>query len=187
MNRKKKEEELREELEFHLDAEAEERAAAGLPASEARSAARRELGNLGRVMEESRAAWGWTFLDNLRQDLKLAGRSLRKNPGFSALVVLILGAGIGANTAVFSVVNTVVLKPLAYRDPDRIVVLSTWWKRTGPGGNVSTPDYHDWHDQSTSFEDMAYYNGGESAVVVNAAPEFGANATVTGEFFKMFG
>src|SRR5205085_66756 len=119
--------------------------------------------------------------------LKLAGRSLRKNPGFSALVVLILGAGIGANTAVFSVVNTVVLKPLAYRDPDRIVVLSTWWKKTGPGGNVSTPDFHDWHDQSASFESMAYYQGGESAVVVNSAPEFGANANVSAEFFKVFG
>jgi putative ABC transport system permease protein len=187
MNRKKKEIELREELEFHLDAEAEERAAAGLSPPEARSAARRELGNLGRVMEESRAAWGWTFLDNLRQDLKLAGRSLRKNPGFSALVVLILGAGIGANTAVFSVVNTVVLKPLAYRDPDRILVLSTWWKKSGPGGNVSTPDFHDWHDQSTSFEAMAYHQGGESAVVVNSTPEFGANANVSAEFFQVFG
>ena len=77
-------------------------------------------------------------------DLKFALRSLRKNPGFTLLAVVVMALGIGANTAVFSVVNAVLLKPLAYRDPDRIVTLSTLWRKSGGHGQVSAPDFHDW-------------------------------------------
>src|ERR1051325_5266064 len=126
--RKKKEAELREELAFHLDAEAEERRAAGASPEAAQEGARRDLGNTTLIMEDTRAAWGWTFVETLRQDVRFGWRSLRKNAGFSALAALILGTGMGANTAVFSVVNAVLLKPLIYRDADRIVDLSTLWK-----------------------------------------------------------
>jgi hypothetical protein len=77
-------------------------------------------------------------------DIKFALRSLRKNPGFTVLAVLVMALGIGANTAVFSVVNTVLLKPLAYHDPDRIVTLANYWKQNGTiGTTVSEPDFHD--------------------------------------------
>src|SRR5690348_17741913 len=91
-------------------------------------------------------------------DLRYALRSLRKNPGFTLLAVMVMALGIGANTAVFSVVNTVLLKPLAYRDPDRIVALRMTPKN-GPAGRglFSPPDFDDLHDQRTAFQAMARY------------------------------
>src|SRR3954449_2246754 len=97
-------------------------------------------------------------------DFRYALRSLGKNPGFTILAVLVMGLGIGANTAVFSIVNSVLLKPLDYRDPDRIVTLRTHWKDKGNGLQASAPDFHDWHDQSTAFAAMAYYTAQETAV-----------------------
>src|SRR5579863_10765521 len=119
-------------------------------------------------------------------DLKFAFRSLRKNPGFAGLAVLIMALGIGANTAVFSVVNAVLLKPLTYRDFDRIVTLASLWKKSGGHGQVSGPDFHDWHDQSSAFEAMAYYNGGEGSATVGSAAEYVHAAIVTPEFFRVF-
>ena len=119
-------------------------------------------------------------------DLKFALRSLHKNPGFTVLAVLVMALGIGANTAVFSVVNTVLLKPLDYREPDRIVTVSTLWKKNGLHGQASAPDFHDWHDQSTAFSAMAYYSNQETAVKAGAAAEYTGVATVTPEFFRVF-
>src|SRR5438445_5232846 len=105
-------------------------------------------------------------------DLRFTLRSWRRNPAFTLLAVMVMALGIGANTAVFSVVNAVLLKPLAYRDPDRIVTLSSLWKKEGAHGQVSAPDFHDWHDQSTSFTAMAYYGAGHTAVTVGSAAEY---------------
>jgi putative ABC transport system permease protein len=120
-------------------------------------------------------------------DLKFALRSLLKNPGFTVLAVLLMALGIGANTAVFSVVNTVLLKPLAYHEPDRIVSLSSLWLKKGAHGQVSAPDFHDWHDQSSAFAAMAYYANDETAVTVGSSAEYGSVATVTPDFFRVFG
>jgi len=123
-------------------------------------------------------------------DLTYAVRSLLKNPGFTLLAILVMALGIGANTAVFSVVNTVVLKPLAYRDPDRIVTIRNFWKKTGAASNnVSGPDFRDWHDQSASFEAMAYYTYGTSGpapVIVDGASEYADLTLVSPEFFRIF-
>lgn len=120
-------------------------------------------------------------------DLRFALRSLRKNPGFTLLAILVMGLGIGANTAVFSVVNSVLLKPLDYRDPDRLVTLSSLGKVSGSHGQVSAPDYHDWHDQSSAFSAMAYYYGdSETAVGSRGGAEYGSVAIVTSEFFNVF-
>jgi predicted permease len=99
-----------------------------------------------------------------------------------------MALGIGANTAVFSVVNAVLLRPLAYKNPDRIVMLGPLWKDTGRiGGNSSAPDFHDWHDQSTAFEAMAAYNAQPTAVMAGPAAEYAVVAWVSSEFFKVFG
>ena len=90
-------------------------------------------------------------MGNLWQDLRYAMRMLAKSPGFTAVAVLTLALGIGANTAVFSVVNAVLLRPLAYPHPDRIVTLSAASTKTGGYGLVAAPDFHDWHDQSLSL------------------------------------
>ena len=122
-------------------------------------------------------------------DLKYALRSLLKNPGFTVLAVIVMALGIGANTAVFSVVNAVLLRPLAYKNPERIVTLSPLWKPSGKsGGSSSAPDFHDWHDQSTAFEAMAYYTYyGPTAVMAGPAAEYADVVVVSQEFFRVFG
>jgi putative ABC transport system permease protein len=119
--------------------------------------------------------------------LKYAFRSLLKNPAFSLLAVLVMALGIGANTAVFSVVNAVLLKPLAYRDAERIVTLSSLWKKNGGHGQVSAPDFHDWHDQTTAFDAMAYYDSDETAISTGGAAEYAKVAAGSPEFFRVFG
>jgi putative ABC transport system permease protein len=119
-------------------------------------------------------------------DLKFALRSLLRNPGFTLLAVLVMALGIGANTAVFSVVNAVLLKPLAYSDPDRVVTLSSKWRGSPVHGTVSAPDFHDWHNQSSAFAAMAYYQNDETSVTAGPTAEYGKVAVVTPEFFRVF-
>jgi len=126
------------------------------------------------------------FIDDLLRDLRYAGRAMRRSPGFTALAILIMALGIGANTAVFSVVNAVLLKPLAYRDPDRIVDL-TERQSSSPtelGEPVSVPNFLDWHDQSSSFEAMAFYGSREIPVMSGAAAEYHRGTQVSVEFFS---
>ena len=111
-------------------------------------------------------------MTGLLQDLRYGLRQLRKSPGFTAVVVITLALGIGANTAIFSVVNAVLLRPLDYPHPDRIVTLSSWWKKTGDRGLVSAPDFRDWHDQSHAFRSMAYYAADDVAVNAGSAAEY---------------
>jgi predicted permease len=121
-------------------------------------------------------------------DFKFALRSLAKTPSFTLLAVFVMALGIGATTAVFSVVNTVLLKPLAFRNPDRIVTLANRWKQNGSiGANVSAPDFHDWHDQSTGFEAMAHYRSGPTSVIAGKVAEYAEVAQITEEFFRVLG
>ena len=119
-------------------------------------------------------------------NLRVAVRSLWKNPGFTLLAIVVMGLGIGANTAVFSVVNSVLLKPLDYLDPDGIVTIWTHWKSSGNRGQLSGPDFHDFHDQSTAFAAMSYYYNFEVAVSTGAAAEYAHIAAVTPEFLEVF-
>jgi len=120
-------------------------------------------------------------------DLRYAARLLRKHPGFTLIATLVLALGIGANTAIFSVVDAVLLRPLPYAEQERIVSLSTFWKKTGVRGSVSAPDYHDWHDRSTAFDHMAAYLSGPTSVSVDGAADYASVARVTPEFFALFG
>ena len=121
--RRQKEEELQEELEFHLEEEAEERRARGLREEEVRCAARRELGNLTLVKEDTRAAWGWTLLEQFIQDARYAFRAMAGNKTFSALAIVSLALGIGANTAIFSFMDSLLLRALPVPEPEALVVL----------------------------------------------------------------
>jgi putative ABC transport system permease protein len=121
-------------------------------------------------------------------DLKFALRSMRNTPGFTFLAVIVMALGIGANTAVFSVVNTVLLKPLAYRDAHRIVTIRNLWKKSASvSASVSAPDFHDWHDQSNLFDAMAYYDSGQAPVLSESVPEYARVTQVAPEFFAVFG
>ncbi len=119
-------------------------------------------------------------------DLKFALRSLRKAPAFTLLAVFVLALGIGANTAVFSVVNAVLLRPLAYRDAGRIVTLASYWKKHGTQGQVSAPDFRDWRDQSTSFDAMGRYDDWPAPASAGTAAEFTHIAEVSPGFFEVF-
>ncbi len=126
--RRDKEAELTDEIRFHLEEEAEERRAGGLAEDQAKWAARRDLGNVGLVRENTRTAWGWTWIEQFGQDLRYGLRAMAANKTFSALAILSLALGIGANTAIYSFMDSMLLRSLPVRDPESLVVLN-WHAR----------------------------------------------------------
>jgi macrolide transport system ATP-binding/permease protein len=128
--RRLKEEELNEELRFHLDEEAEQRQAEGLAAEQAQWSAHRELGNITRLREEARAAWGWTMLEQFAQDVRYAFRTMASNRLFTLLAVVSLALGIGANTAIYSFMDSILLRALPVPDPASLVMLN--WHSQDP-------------------------------------------------------
>src|SRR5262245_25473244 len=122
-----------------------------------------------------------------RMDLRFALRSLWKNPGFTTLAVLVMGLGIGANTAVFSVVQSVLLRPLDYNQPGRIVTLTNFYKTSGNvGTTVSYPDFSDWKEQNSVFSAMAHYHSSGFPVKTTGAAEYITAANVSPEFPAVF-
>jgi hypothetical protein len=164
------------EMDSHLQMHIDDNLRSGMTADEARRQALIKLGGITQTKEIYGERRGIPAVETLLQDLRFAVRMLLKNPGFTVVAVLILALGIGANTAMFSVVRAVLLKPLAYSDPDRIVTLATFWKADSGKGQVSAPDYHDWRDQSSAFEAMAYYGAWDTAVTAGTATRFRRDA-----------
>jgi predicted permease len=150
------EEDLNEELQFHYEQQAENLAKSGLPLDEARRQARLAIGGMEQIKEECRDARGVRFLEYVMQDVRFGLRSLRKSPGFTVVAILTLTLGIGVNTALFTIVHGVVLNPLPFPQPDRLVNL---WERDvldiGSFNVVSGGVFADWQKQATSFEQLA--------------------------------
>src|SRR5437899_11927916 len=132
VNRRRREAELHEELQFHLEEEAEERRHEGIAPEQARWAAHRDLGNVTLLHENVRAVWIWTFWEQLIQDVHYALRMMLANKTFSALAVLSLALGIGANTAIFSFMDSLLLRSLPVPDPASLAVLN--WHARARGG-----------------------------------------------------
>ncbi|MGA2846909.1 MAG: ABC transporter permease [Candidatus Acidiferrales bacterium] len=147
--------ELDDEVHSYVDLLAEEKMRQGMNLEEARRTARIELGGIEQVKEQVREVRSGAWLDSLLQDLRYGARMLRKSPGFTAVAILTLALGIGANTAIFSIVYGVLLAPLPYHDASRLVVLNETTPRVGTV-SVSYPNFIDWRAQSRSFSQMAY-------------------------------
>src|SRR5437667_12145763 len=133
--RRRKEDELRDELQFHLDEEAEQRQAEGLAKDQARWAACRDLGNVLLIQESTRAVWTWTFFEQLVQDLRYALRAMIHNRAFTALAALSLALGIGANTAIYGFMDSILLRSLPVSNPESLVVLN-WHNKDYSRGTV---------------------------------------------------
>jgi putative ABC transport system permease protein len=184
--RRRMERDLDSDIREHIEIETRENIERGMPPEEARNAALRKFGNVLRVAEETRAVWRWGWLDRLVQDIRYAFRGLRRNPLFAAVAILTLALGIGMNTAVFSVVSSVLIKPLAYPDSGRIVWVANHNHRFHFEASAA-PDFADWRDQAHSFEAMAGYSTLDSTV--QDADESGKHAFVftTPEIWRISG
>jgi putative ABC transport system permease protein len=187
-NRPSEDEGLDEEIGGHLQLLQQRFEAQGLSPEEARRAARGSFGGVGQLREQLHEQQSFPWFDELRQDVRYALRAIVRAPVVSLAVVLTFALGIGANTAIFSLVNGVLLTPLPYSSPDRIVAVEPFWKDRGVATRTSSaPDFYDWRAQNHVFEAMAYHAGGEFRVVVEGEPAFGFVQFATPDFFRVFG
>ena len=188
--RSQSEAELHRELQFHLDQTTESNTRAGLSPTEARLAALREFGGVAQVQEEVRDAWGVRFFDNLRQDLAYGLRGLRRNPGFALVVILTLGLGIGANTAIFSVVHGVLLRDLPYAAPGQLFQVEQQSRNTGAHGNTfgfSYLDLEDYRARNHSFTGLAEYHSMWFILLGRPEPERVQTGVVSANYFGILG
>jgi predicted permease len=170
--RSAREAELREELQFHLEEEAEERERDGLANDEARWAARRELGNLPLIAEDTRAAWGWVALEQFGRDAAYGLRQIRRNPSFSGVAIATLALGIGGVTSMFSAFDAVLVRPLPYADADRLVMI--WDDMTGErrSGHAPAPaEWLEWRRHNRVFTDLAATQPADATLSGDGAAE----------------
>ena len=178
-----------EEIRSHLEHEADQVQESGQTREDAEAAARRAFGNVTLAQEEFYRRGRWLTWDRFSRDLRLALRLLWRRPGFSTVVVLTLALGIGANTAIFSVMNAVLLRPLPYREPGRLAML--WAGDSAHGlyeGRVSLLNFADWKSRSRTFEDMTIFAGQTFLLGGNdGPPERMRSARVSANFFPLLG
>ncbi|HEX5734750.1 MAG TPA: ABC transporter permease [Blastocatellia bacterium] len=182
----RREREMAEELESHLRMHIDDNLRAGLDAAEARRRALIKLGGLEQVKESYRDRAGLPAIETLIRDLRYGGRMLLKQPGFTLIAVLTLSLGIGANTAVFSIVNAVLLRPFPYHAPERLVILQ---ERYSSGGfSPSYPNFADWREQNTVFDSIVAVRTNESFNLTGSGePERLQGRLVSAEFFSTLG
>ena len=180
--RTRKEREMDEEMRFHIEAHAADLVGRGVAQQEALRQARVEFGGIETAKEECRDAVGVSFLETLFQDVRHGIRAMLRTSVFTAIAVIVLALGIGANTAIFSVVDAVLLRPLAYRDSDRLVTILM-----NGEGPVSVANYIDWRDQSHSFAAMGAADYWSPNLTGVDAPEHIAGLKVTQSLFPMLG
>lgn len=173
---------LEEEMALHLALRREEHAAQGLSLEDARAAAQRGFGNVTLLRETSAGVWGWRWLENFVQDLRHGSRALVRTPGFTVVAVAALALGTGANTAIFSVVNAVLLRPLGYKDSERLVTV------LHDGRNPVAPaNFLDWREQAQAFDGMAAAEYWTPNLTGREAPEHLTGLHVTRDLLPVLG
>ena len=179
--------ELERDIREHIERETQDNIDRGMTPDEAHFAAIRKFGNATRVAEDTREVWSMVWLEQLAQDVKFGIRMLRKTPGFTVVAVLTLALGIGANTVMFSVINGLLLKPLPFHRPDRIVALNE--TETSPGLYPLTgADYLDWQAQNSTFAATSLFDFGGSMNASGDGSAEPASATgVQANFFDVLG
>jgi len=195
MFRKRSEKDFADEIQAHLDMEADDLRQEGLSPDEARWKARRQFGNVRAAQESFYSKGRWIGLDNIRRDLRFGLRGLRQSPGFALTAILTLALGVGANAAVFSVINAVLLRSLPVADPSRLVYLRTSNPPRGTGtidwnDTFSYPVYDALHRQHGALSEVIAYvplSGGKVAVRIGAEPEEAEGDMVSGAFFSGLG
>ena len=186
--RKRMLEDLDQDIREHIERETQDNIDRGMSPEDAHYAALRKFGNVARVKEDAREVWSIIWLEQLLQDVRFGLRMLRRSPGFTIVAVLTLALGIGANTAVFTLVKTTLLEPLPVRAANRLVViwidnLKNGWSRIGPAGQ----DYLDWKEQNKCFEDLFLFEHGTGTVTSAGEPEQVSGLRVTTNFGDFFG
>ena len=179
---------LADEIRGHLEERAAELERTGLSRSEALIQARRAFGNPVLIEENGRGVWRVRWMEDLAADLVYALRQLRRAPSYTTAAVLTLALGIGANTAVFSVVNGVLLRPLPFRDSDRLVEVQCQDMRGTPhSASVSYPNFFDFRKQNQVFESMASYQGSDGSLMVGDTAVHMNGQIVAWQFFAVLG
>ena len=186
--RRQLERDLEDELAFHIAASEEKQSAAGRENSDARSSAIKQFGNATRIAEACREMWTFVRLESFLQDVRYGMRTLRKNPGFAAIVILTLALGIGATTSIFSLVNAVLIRSLPYGDPERLVYLWTPLPRfTQVPADAMGPTYADFYDiqrEARSFSAATLFAPGSYNLGARGSADRVAGARVSGNFFS---
>ncbi len=160
---------LDDELSFHLEQQIREHIVGGMSEEQARKTALRSFGNRGLVREQARATWSWSRLNLLVHDVRLSVRTLARSPGFASIAILVMALGIGANVAMFTVVRSVLLKPLPFAEQDRLMAVYEKYVGDSSEDNVvSSAMYEEWHRQNQSFTELAI-SGGEDFNLAGAA------------------
>jgi putative ABC transport system permease protein len=187
--RQRKDEELDAEIRQHLDEAIRDRIARGETPDEARANAVREFGNVGLVKDVTREMWGWVALERLLQDLRFGVRMLRKQPGFTLIAILTVALGIGGNTAIFSVVNAVILKAVPWYEPQRLMMVTETHEGREWGYGVSAVNYLAWQAESQAFEHLIAFEGKRSGfdLTGQGAPERLYSRTITANVFPALG
>src|SRR5450631_734083 len=190
---RKRDADLERELRSDLELEEEEQRENGVAPEEARNAAMRAFGNPTLLREQTRAVWSWNRLENLARDLRYGLRTLWRTPGFTILAVLVIALGIGANVALFTVVRSVLLKPLPYRDPDKLVLMyeaEPDRPHDRPWLPVDAGSFWDWQRATQSVAEMAMvspFQGYNVSSEGSKLPEVIEAAWCTGNFLSLLG
>jgi len=186
-HRRAREKDLEEEVQAHLRMAAQDRAEQGETAEQARASAAREFGNVLLVKVTTRDMWGFRWLETLMQDLRYGLRVLKRNPGFAATAILTLALGIGPTTAIFSVVDTLMLKPLPFPTADRMVRIRSVIATTGHGDVASYPDFLDWRADNRCFDSMAVFRTNDFTLIGAREPLHLQGAVVSAQLFSLLG